>query len=84
MAVAVIGLPRWPKQFMGVAVKRMSPLPSSSSANWQNGASFEAAPDADGFVSFTGFKGGYTLQSDTGSASLELTGPTEAELRLTR
>ena len=44
----------------------------------------ELCTDADGFVSFTGFKGGYTLQSDTGSASLELTGPTEAELRLTR
>ena len=44
----------------------------------------ELRTDADGFVSFTGFKGGYTLQSDTGSASLELTGPTEAELRLTR
>ena len=44
----------------------------------------ELRTDADGFVSFTGFKGGYTLQTDAGGVSLALTGPIEAELRLTR
>jgi GH35 family endo-1,4-beta-xylanase len=42
----------------------------------------ELCTDAEGCISFTGFKGGYALQSDMGGASLELTGPTEAELRL--
>ncbi len=30
--------------------------------------------DADGFLSFKGFKGGYTLRSEAGSADFSLTG----------
>ncbi len=40
--------------------------------------------DADGFLSFTGFKGGYTLQSEVGTASFELDGAKETSLRLSR
>ena len=40
--------------------------------------------DGDGFLSFTGFKGGYTLRSEAGSADFSLTGEPPAQLRLSR
>ena len=40
--------------------------------------------DADGFLSFTGFRGGYTLRSDAGTADFALTEELHAQLRLTR
>ncbi len=40
--------------------------------------------DADGFLSFTGFQGGYTLRAGAGRASFELTEELHAQLRLSR
>ena len=40
--------------------------------------------DADGFLSFTGFKGDYTLRSEVGTANFDLTEELHAQLRLTR
>ena len=42
----------------------------------------ELCTDAGGFVSFTGFKGGYTLSTEAGGLSLELTDPLDAQLCL--
>ena len=42
----------------------------------------DAVTDEEGFLSFTGFKGGYTLQADSGKASFSLTGGLDAALRL--
>ena len=42
----------------------------------------ELCTDAGGFVSFTGFKGGYTLSTEAGGLSLELTAPLDAQLCL--
>ncbi len=38
--------------------------------------------DADGTITFTGFRGGYTLQADTGKAEITLDGDTEARIIL--
>ena len=40
--------------------------------------------DDEGYLSFTGFRGGYTLQSAAGSASLELNENVNGQLRLAR
>ena len=40
--------------------------------------------DADGFLSFTGFQGGYTLRAVAGHTSFELTEELHAQLRLSR
>ena len=42
----------------------------------------ELCTDAGGYVSFTGFKGGYTLSTEAGGLSLELTDPLDAQLCL--
>ena len=42
----------------------------------------ELCTDAGGFVSFTGFKGGYMLSTEAGGLSLALTGPLDAQLCL--
>ena len=42
----------------------------------------ELCTDAGGYLSFTGFKGGYTLSTGAGCASLELTDPLDARLCL--
>ena len=39
--------------------------------------------DAEGCLSFTGFKGGYTLQSAAGTASFELFGSLDTQVKLT-
>ena len=49
---------------------------------WETHASL--CTDAEGFLSFTGFKGGYTLRSAVGSASFELAEELHAQLRLSR
>ena len=38
--------------------------------------------DGDGFVTFTGFKGSYTLQTEAGSAEIRLDGDLETQIRL--
>ena len=38
--------------------------------------------DADGIITFTGFRGGYTLQTEAGSAEITLDGDTEARIVL--
>lgn len=38
--------------------------------------------DEDGFISFTGFKGSYTLQTAAGSAEISLDGELETQIRL--
>ena len=38
--------------------------------------------DADGIITFTGFRGGYTLQAEGGSAEITLDGDTEARIVL--
>ena len=40
------------------------------------------ATDADGFLAFSGFKGGYTLKTDRGEASIRLTQNLEEQIRL--
>ena len=40
--------------------------------------------DENGFLAFTGFRGGYTLRSEVGSAAFELTEDLQAQLRLSR
>ena len=40
--------------------------------------------DADGFLSFTGFRGGYALRSEAGTADFSLTEELHAQLRLAR
>lgn len=40
--------------------------------------------DAEGRVSFNGFKGGYTLRADAGSAAFTLSGDLDTALRLTK
>ena len=42
----------------------------------------ELTADGDGFVTFTGFKGSYTLQSAAGSAEIRLDGDLETQIRL--
>ena len=43
-----------------------------------------ATADAEGRVSFNGFKGGYTLRADAGSAAFTLSGDLDTALRLTK
>ena len=40
--------------------------------------------DENGFLAFTGFRGGYTLRSEVGSSAFELTEDLHAQLRLSR
>ena len=40
--------------------------------------------DTEGFVTFTGFKGGYTIHSDKGNASFNLTGTLDDQIYLSR
>ena len=40
--------------------------------------------DTEGFVTFTGFKGGYTIHSDKGNASFNLTGTLDDQIYLCR
>ena len=42
----------------------------------------ELTADRDGFVTFTGFKGGYMLQTAAGSAEVRLDGDLETQIRL--
>ena len=40
--------------------------------------------DTEGFVTFTGFKGDYTIHSDKGNASFNLTGTLDDQIYLSR
>ena len=42
-----------------------------------------ATTDAEGCLSFTGFKGGYSLQSSAGTASFDLSGSIDMQVKLT-
>lgn len=38
--------------------------------------------DGEGFLSFTGFMGNYSLKNENGTASVELKGPLDRQVRL--